>query len=207
MNSFAKIFQLGLFLVICANAGLVCAETFADLARARTLTGEALKARMANHPAQYLKLMREGFDFRPSSPGMMHRLAGAYAVNATAPADAFTTPGAMADNKEKSLAMLEHIARMGLVFNLTGDTDFMGLKDEPRFRAVVDAMAASSQPFVKSTPAFELDEKDFLPEGIAYDDRTRSFFIASVHQHKIVKRLWTGNVKPFSVSADGCEHR
>lgn len=203
MNSFAKIFHAVLFLLLYENAIPACAETFADLARARALTGEALKARTANHPAEYLKLMREGFDFRPNSPGMMHRLAGAYAVNATAAADGSVAPVVVSENKEKSLAMLEHIARMGLVFNLGGDADFAGLKDEPRFRAVVDAMAATSQPFVKSVPAFELEEKDFLPEGIAYDDRTRSFFIASVHRHKIVKRLWTGNVKPFSVPADG----
>jgi len=170
--------------------------TPADLARARTLAAEALKARTANRPAEYLQLMQEGIVFRPNMPGMMHRLAGAYAANVS-------NSAAGGDNRERALGLLEKLARMGLAFNVAGDADFAALKDDVRFRAVVEAMAENTQPVVKSRPAFELAEKDFLPEGIAYDEHTRSFFIASVHQRKIVKRLWTGQVKPLSAAADG----
>ncbi|MEP7157232.1 MAG: hypothetical protein ABI905_15735 [Betaproteobacteria bacterium] len=179
------------------NAAL--AETSADLVHARAITANALKARAANKPAEYLSLMQEAFPFRPNMPGMMLRLSGAHAASLAGMAG---TPVAEV-NREKSLALLEQIARTGLYFNIAADPDFAGLKDEPRFRAVVDAMAINAQPFVKSVPAFELAEKDFLPEGIAYDEGTRSFFIASVHMRKIVKRLWTGQVKPFSMPADG----
>src|SRR6185369_12033744 len=95
------------------------------------------------------------------------------------------------------------VSRMGLSFNLGKDADFADLKDDLRFQKVTDTMSANLQPVVKSETAFELAEKDFLPEGLAYDQKTKSFFVASVHQRKIVKRLPIGDVKPLSVATDG----
>jgi hypothetical protein len=133
--------------------------------------------------------MQAAYAARPNMPGMMLRLAGAHAVNG---------------QPDKALPLLERIAAMGLVFNLAADPDFAGLKDTPRFLAITAAMSANRQPLIKSIPAFELPEKDFLAEGLAHDSRTGNFYIASVYKRKIVKRLPSGEVEPFAnTPADG----
>jgi len=32
-----------------------------------------------------------------------------------------------------------------------------------------------------------LEEKDLIPEGIAYDDQERAFYVGSIHRNKIVR--------------------
>ena len=178
-----------MFFCLIASTGPagVSAETLADVTRSREIVAEALKARAAKQSAAYLKLMQEASQLRSPMPGLMVRLAGAHSVNG---------------HRLEALDLLVRVARMGLAFNLAGDADFANLKDDPAFRAVADTMSANLRPSVNSETAFELAEKDFLPEGLAYDEKTRSFFVSSVHQRKIVKRSWAGDIKPFSVPAD-----
>jgi sugar lactone lactonase YvrE len=45
--------------------------------------------------------------------------------------------------------------------------------------------------------AFRLTERDLLPEGLAHDPKTNTFYIASVHQRRIVARLPNGTEKVF----------
>ncbi len=187
MQLFAKCCAV-LILVMFVGAIHAHAETLTEMTRSREIVAEALKARAAKQSSEYLKLMQEAFQLRPNMPGMMVRLAGAYSVNG---------------EKDKSIDLLGQVARMGVSFNLAKDTDFANLKDDSRFRSVADTMSTNLQPLIKSEAAFELAEKDFLPEGLAYDAKTKSFFVASVHQRKIVKRLSIGDVKPLSVAADG----
>jgi len=35
--------------------------------------------------------------------------------------------------------------------------------------------------------AFRISEKDLIPEGIAYDATSRSFFVSSIHKNKIIR--------------------
>ena len=163
MQSYVRFTLMFFCLIASTGSAVASAETLADVTRSREIVTEALKARAAKQLAAYLKLMQEASQLRPHMPGMMVRLAGAYS------------------HKLEALDLLERVARMGLVFNLAGDVDFATLKDDPAFRAVVDTMSANLRPSVNSETAFELTEKDFLPEGLAYDEKTRSFFVSSVH--------------------------
>jgi hypothetical protein len=45
--------------------------------------------------------------------------------------------------------------------------------------------------------AFTIREKDFIPEGIAYNPFDKSFYVGSVHKNKIVKISSTGVVSDF----------
>lgn len=49
----------------------------------------------------------------------------------------------------------------------------------------------------QSTVAFFLDEKDFLPESVAYDPKDRSFYVGSTRKGKIVRVDASGNETDF----------
>lgn len=44
---------------------------------------------------------------------------------------------------------------------------------------------------------FEIEEKDIIPEGIAYDPVEQCFYLGSIHKHKILKITRTGEVSDF----------
>ena len=67
--------------------------------------------------------------------------------------------------------------------------------DTPR-RIPPDAAAHSTGP--PSSRAFVLPERDLLPESMAYDPRTGSFFIGSMHRRKIVRRDRNGRVRDWA---------
>jgi len=104
---------------------------------------------------------------------------------------------ALLGGEAESLAILERFARMGLFFDLDADEDFARLRGSPRFEDVKKAMAALRQPLERSQAAFTLSEKDLLTEGIAYDPKTRAFFVSSVHRRKIVRIGPDGQVRDF----------
>jgi sugar lactone lactonase YvrE len=56
--------------------------------------------------------------------------------------------------------------------------------------------AAPARP--ASTRAFVLPERDLLPESMAFDPKTGSFFIGSMHRRKIVRRDRDGRVRDWA---------
>jgi hypothetical protein len=45
--------------------------------------------------------------------------------------------------------------------------------------------------------AFTISEKDLIPEGIAYDEKSRSFFVSSIYKNKIIRVNEEGKVSAF----------
>jgi hypothetical protein len=52
----------------------------------------------------------------------------------------------------------------------------------------------------KAEIAFTVTEKDLIPEGLAYNPADKSFFISSIHKHKIVRILSDGRCEDFTFS-------
>ena len=52
-------------------------------------------------------------------------------------------------------------------------------------------------PFVTADIAFRIPDPDLIPEGIAYDARTRTFFVSSTFKRKIVAINQAGEVRDF----------
>ena len=174
-----------LAIVVSANS---VATTAQDVARARQIEREVMAAREAGDNPRALVLAEVVYRLRPHQPGAKLRYAAALARSS---------------QNEKSLALLEELAAQRLSFALVANADFAMLVDQPRFRRVVEQMAINARPLVASSVAFTLDEKDFLAEGIAFDTRTRDFFLASVYQSKIVRRSAGGEVIPFAPNTLG----
>jgi hypothetical protein len=158
------------------------AQGLSQLADARRIFTEARAAREKGNAAEYLRLMREAQRLRPDQPGAMYRLAGALALNG---------------KKDEALGLLKKIETQGLFFNAAADADFASMRDTPAFKKALERLKDNLRPREISDAAFRIPERDFLPEGIAYDPATKAFFVASVHRGKIAMRLPGGEVKPF----------
>lgn len=81
---------------------------------------------------------------------------------------------------------------------LPGRRDFAGVWDDPRFQIVRTAMEARLPRLDYAPIAFELQDRTLIPEGIAYDAPSRSFFIGSIMVRKIVRVQEDGGVSDFA---------
>ena len=62
---------------------------------------------------------------------------------------------------------------------------------------------APTPPAASSARAFVLAERDLLPESIAWDPASRSFFVGSMHHRKIVRRAANGSVSDWAGPGEG----
>jgi sugar lactone lactonase YvrE len=135
----------------------------------------------------YLASMRQASGLRPNHPRLLYNLAGAYALNG---------------KTDESLALINRIIAMGLYFPFEKDDDFKYLGPDLMQQAM--AMAAKNKtPVNASARAFTLTDKEFIPEGVAYDPVGKRFFVGSIHKGKIVSIAKDGSVGDFSSASDG----
>jgi sugar lactone lactonase YvrE len=97
-------------------------------------------------------------------------------------------------NSATAVAALRRLARMGLVSDLAADNDFSALRESDGFRAVLKQMDENRKSVTHSSEAFGLAEADLIPEDIAFDPKTRRYFISSVRTNRVV----TTDGKPFA---------
>lgn len=96
---------------------------------------------------------------------------------------------------DEALRELETAASFGLRFD-ADDGAWSTLAADARFNAIVSKMRARSAPIVRSETAFLL-EKDLIPESVAFDPKSGSFFVGSMYKRKIVKIAANGSVSDF----------
>jgi sugar lactone lactonase YvrE len=99
---------------------------------------------------------------------------------------------------------LDRLADMGLHFDIRKRAVLKGLQDAPGFATVERRFAANLKQVGAAEPAFRLSEKDFVPEGIAFDQASGDFFVSSVHLRKIV-RMHRGHASTFADRRSGLE--
>lgn len=139
-------------------------------------------ARQALEARDYAALRRTLLELRPLMPGnprVLYNLAAAQA---------------RLGEKKEALAGLRALAAMGLYYDLVMDEDFADLRGTPEFAAVLGRVEENRRPVSRSRPAFALLERDLLPEDLAYDPKTRRFFVSSARRAKIV----TGDGREFA---------
>lgn len=123
--------------------------------------------------AAYLGEMQELASIRPAYPVVQFNLAGAYALNGKA---------------DEAAATLNRIAAMRIVMDVDAEHDFDGIRDTPQFQKARSGMQKAAEEKINhSTIAFTLPEKDLVTEGIAYDPKSKSFFVTSTHRKKILR--------------------
>lgn len=157
--------------------------------QARTSFERALKAYKQKDYAAFVENMEAALKLRPHHQVYMYDLAAGYALVA---------------KKEQALAILSQAAAMGFVFpEIEKDADFASLRNESDFDAVLKKFAENRAPVIHSEQAFTVHAKGLVPEGLAYDPNTKTFFVGSVYRRKIVAVNAAGEAKDFSHESDG----
>jgi hypothetical protein len=93
---------------------------------------------------------------------------------------------AMLGQRAEALAGLRNLAGMRLVYDLPADEDFSSLRGSPEFAAILQQIDENRKPVTHAAPAFTLPARDIIPEDIAYDPKTRRFFVSSVRNATII---------------------
>lgn len=149
---------------------------------------QATQAYRAKDYAAYLENMKQALNLRQEHPTLMYNLAGAYALNG---------------NKSEAIGWLGKVAAMGLIYAAAEDEDFASIKDSEEFKNLLQKFEANKAPINHSTPAFTLEEKGLITEGLAYDSATGTFYVSSAHKRKILSVDKKGAAREFSSGQDG----
>jgi hypothetical protein len=149
----------------------------------------ARKAYGEQNFAAFLEDAKRAYELSPPNyPRVMYYLAIGYALNG---------------DKQNALLWLERQASMGLVLRAEADDDFKSIKDTDEFKAVVEKFRRNSLPVVRSAAAFTVREKGLVPESVAYDPATQTFYLSSIYRRKILRVGTDGAASDFATERDG----
>ncbi|MCU7493109.1 MAG: TPR end-of-group domain-containing protein [Bacteroidota bacterium] len=139
--------------------------------------------------AESAKNFRRALEMAPQSQALKYNLACATCLSG---------------NNEEALKLLNELVDAGGGMDAENDPDFTSLRNTPEFNALLEKIKKLKAPIVNSSKAFTVHEKDLIPEGIAYDSKTGSFFLSSLYKAKILKISPDGKTENFtSENQDG----
>ncbi len=92
-----------------------------------------------------------------------------------------------AGERDAAIQALERLAAIGQGFLPPREGGFEKLWDDPAFQALRSKLAERLPVLDYAPKALELEDRELVPEGIAYDPHSRTFFIGSVARGKIVR--------------------
>ena len=105
-------------------------------------------------------------------------------------------------DKEQALKWLSLFVDMGQAMDLSRDPSFKALESEPRFKQLTSRMQQNQQPINQGTAAFTIPDPELLTEDIAYDRKSKAFFVSSVRAHKIIRIDASGHTADFATGDD-----
>lgn len=105
---------------------------------------------------------------------------------------------ALAGNKSESFIFLNKIVDLGIFMDLLDNADFASIKATAEFDALRKRVAQAMVPTSNSKAGFMIPGKDLIPEGIAYDPATETFYVGSIYKRKVVSRSKDGKVRDFT---------
>jgi hypothetical protein len=153
---------------------------------------EVIRKVRTSHDARdakdFLEWSRKLVALVPRSTRALSTLAAAHAMNGDAASAA---------------ALLDRLTKMGVATEARSDHDFDPIREAPAFQLALTNAQSLEKRIGSGQIAFRLEEKDLGLEGIAYDPRSRSFFVSSVRKRKVVRRTADGRTSNFTRSTDG----
>lgn len=178
---------LGL-LAIVAIGRVLSAQATRQPETAGTLWRSANRAVDSGDVAKYRRLMTRAVALAPQHPAVLFGLARA---------------DALSGREDEALMLLERLAAMGFARFDATDSAFASLVQRPDFVPIADRFALNRQPIVASTIAFTVPGPDRIPENVAFEPRTKSFFVGSLAERTIVRVKAGGTPEPFAGPDDG----
>jgi len=126
----------------------------------------------------FAEYLTKAVESAPYNPNLIYNLARAYALNG---------------NKKDSLKLLNRCVELGFYFNSPDSSfdenesnDFKLIKDSVEFKTILKTIERTNIPINNSEIAFEVPEKDLMPESISYDPAEHLFYIGSAYKSKII---------------------
>lgn len=107
---------------------------------------------------------------------------------------------ARAGNEAEAVKWLEKAAGLGLDFDVADELSYAQVRDTPEFKAVAEKIGANRKVVDRSKVAFQVADKELIPEGIAQDPKTGDFFLGSLSKRKIVRIDKNGKASDFKTS-------
>jgi hypothetical protein len=87
----------------------------------------------------------------------------------------------------EALALLKECVGLREGFNPSGDPAFLMLKGSKEFDELIEREHRDFPVVAQAHQAFLTEEKDLIPEGLAYDSAQNLFYLGSLNRRKIVK--------------------
>jgi len=87
----------------------------------------------------------------------------------------------------EALALLKECIKLKEGFDPSGGPEYSGLKGEKEFDALVDRAHHDFPAVSQARLALVTGEKDLIPEGLAFDERRKVFYMSSLFHRKIVE--------------------
>lgn len=104
---------------------------------------------------------------------------------------------AIAGDRKQALAWFEKAAALNPEYTPEFDRDFETMAALPEFQPLVERARKASPPVRRSALAFTVAESDLIPEGLAWDARSKKLYLGSINKHKIVEIASNGSVRDF----------
>lgn len=112
---------------------------------------------------------------------------------------------AEAGDARACVAALDKVDALGEGFLPARELGFEKVWGDPAFQAVRARLEARLPRLDFAPTAFELGDRELLPEGIAHDEHSHSFFVGSIPERKIVRIDSFNAVTQFAGSAAGLD--
>ena len=103
-----------------------------------------------------------------------------------------------AGNREASVSALAKAADLGEGFLPARELGFENVWNDPKFREIRARMEQKLPRLDFAPTAIELEDKELIPEGIAHDLHSQSFFIGSINKRKVVRVSTEHGVTTFA---------
>src|SRR5260221_2222442 len=96
-----------------------------------------------------------------------------------------------------ALKLLKECIALHAGFDPSGEPAFRALKDAKEFTDMVETAHRDFPAVARARVAFTTEEKDLVPEGLAYDAKRNVFYLGSLNRRKIVQIAEDGKVSDF----------
>jgi hypothetical protein len=97
----------------------------------------------------------------------------------------------------EALSSLENAIDLNVGLDPSNDEIFGKLRGTNEFKLLLRRVREDTPPVTNSKVAFTVDAPDLLPEGIAWDQRRKRFFLGSTWRHGIIECTPAGDCRPL----------
>jgi len=148
-----------------------------------SLYRQGLAAYKANDFKTFLECFKKLDTMIPGHPTILYNLAAGYSLN---------------KQPEEALRYLQRLIIIDANTKIAEDKDFESLRHTPGFKEILTRIQEINKPISNSDVVFTVKERDLHPESIAFDSKTQTFYLSSVHKRKIVSIGEDGKVIDFT---------